>query len=126
MRRLGTGALLVAVGFVVWSGPVACGPSGSAGMQCASSAGYTENGSMVTQSEGSGCGNLTGTVPPGGACTSPGICQPACCSCGTYASDVSVAVAYCLNSGVCAEPDVTCCTFIAVMAGQDAGMRACQ
>jgi hypothetical protein len=127
MWRLGALALSIAVFFfVVVSGPMACGPSGSAGMQCANPAGYTENGSILTSSEGSGCGtSLMGTVAPGGACTGGGNCQPACCSCGMYASDMSVEVAYC-NAGTCADPTTTCCAFISSMATQDASARACQ
>jgi hypothetical protein len=126
MWRLAALAFLIGVFFVVVSGPMACGPSGSAGMQCTDPAAYPENGSMVTASEGSGCGNLPGTVAPGAACMGPNDCQPACCSCGTFASDTSIAVGYCLSTGVCAEPTVTCCAFLNEMSDQDAANRACQ
>ena len=125
MWRLVALALSIAVLVIIASSPTACGPSGSAGMQCADPAGYTENGSMVTSTEGSGCGTLGGTVAPGGACDAGAACQPACCGCGMYSTDMSVAVAYC-NAGSCADSVTTCCAFINAMATQDASTRACQ
>jgi len=90
------------------------------GMACG-----TENGSMVTASEGPACGVLTGTVQPGMPCSQAGDCMPACCSCGSLASGQSVAVAYC-NDGVCAGEGNTCCTFLLSEEDVDAAERACQ
>jgi hypothetical protein len=101
---------LVVAGFVVF----ACGPSGTAGAQCMDQTGAAVNGTIQVATEGSGCGTLSGTVPPGGACSS-----------GTLNPQESVEVAYC-NAGTCATANDTCCTFQVSEMSADAGNRSCQ
>jgi hypothetical protein len=115
MWKAGVLALLVAV---------ACGPSGSAGQKCVGT-GAPVDGTITSAIEGSGCGNLPGTVAPGQPCTSASDCAPACCSCGTLAPGKSAAVGYC-EKGVCAQPNDACCTFLVSDGATDAGSRTCQ
>jgi hypothetical protein len=124
MWKFLTLALAVA-GFVVF----ACGPSGTAGAQCMDQTGAGVVGTIQVATEGSGCGSVSGTVAPGGPCMYASDCAGVCCSCGTLSPNQSVQVAYCMTgpagTGVCAAPDVTCCTFQVSEMKADAGDRSC-
>ncbi len=121
MWKVGTLALLIALA-TAW----ACGPSGTAGQQCTDPTGAPVNGTIQKATDGSGCGSLAGTVAAGQPCHYALQCAPTCCSCGTLAtSPQSVEVAYC-NGGLCATPDVTCCTFlVSEMSATDGGSKSC-